>query len=724
MTGHGAWSSDLRDLGFRHTAELLGAWDVRPGFKILDGLWFRARGMMWIRVDQSYLKTQRAHWLREGGPREAKAVALLDRAQDILGRDPMGLRRVVIHELTVLLQDHADGISVRSAVDLGVDEDEAAELVAAVSVCLAPAGRLDREAAEGILDALAAGQLCRAERYAARLAGVVADPELRELSSAVTALRASTEEALARANGLHRDGEDRQAATLYLRTARHAVDEPRALTGLLRTAEAEAPPAAGPLPVRAEVSHNGVTVTWDPATDRGGTTLYRVLRHPPGKPHQHTDIGPPGPATRVTDATAALGSRVRYAVLPLRDGRIAGRPRICAPLLVAPDVRDLALTAGRPGVSAGWRAPAAAKATRALREHDGVSTEVPCRQHGFEDRSLPPGTYSYEVYCEYPGPEGRTVRSPGVTARVAVEEWPSPVESLTGEQHAGTGPVQLSWPPPPRGEVLLVPWSGPVPEPGVDLPDGFTAAPPGPPLSSAVLQPAPGTSVRVAAVTVLGRRAVMGPSLLVESQTPVRGITAERGPDDTVRLGLEWPDPAPLVLVVWRQSGVTQERRVTRSAYLRDGLSLPATAEALDVTVAPLPSGNAEFVISGEGHIRVPPRVRLSYRLAKPGWRAGARRMVEVRAELPGSLRDMTGDSIGCPDFLLVGRESIAPLSPRHGVEELRLTGDRLAAGEPVRTEIDLRDRTRPYILRGFLLGVGAPAAQLDHPPAETLVVR
>ncbi|MEV0223558.1 hypothetical protein [Streptomyces sp. NPDC050704] len=720
MTDHAAWSSTLRDLGLRHTAELLGTWGVRPGFKVLDGLWYRARGMMWLRVDHAYIEKQREHWRREGAPHEAKALALLDRAEDILGRDPMGLRRVVVHELVLLLQDHPDGISVGSAVELGVDKDEAPELVAAVSACLAPAGRLDREAAEGILDALTEGQLCRAEQFATRLADVVADQELRGLLSAVAELRAGTEEALARADALHRAGEHRKAAALCLHTARYAVDEPRALTGLLRTAEARAPAGAGPLPVRAEAGHDGVTVSWDAATGQGGTTLYRVLRHPPGNPHQHTDVGPPGTATRVTDPAAVPGSRVRYAVLPLRDGRIAGQPRICAPLLVAPEVHDLALTAGRPGVSATWRAPAAAVAIRAIRAYDGSSSEVPCRQDGFEDGPLKPGTYSYTIRCEYLGPDQRIVCSPGVTAGVGVEEWPTPVESLTGEQHTETGAVRLSWLPPPEGEVLLVPWSGPPPRAGTELPDDFTARPPEPPLASPLLDPAPGTSVRITAVTVLGRRAVAGPSVLVEAQTPVRGITAERGSDDTVRLGFDWPDPAPVVLVGWRQTGVTRERRVTRSAYLRDGLSLAVNGEALDVTVSPLSSGDAEFVISGEAHIWLPPRVRLSYRLVKPGWRAGARRVVEVRAELPDSLPAATN----CPDFLLVGRERIAPMQPRNGIEELRLAGDRLAAGEPVRTEIDLRGRTKPYLLRGFLLGGGAPTAQLDHPPPETLVVR
>lgn len=744
MTGHAAWAAAVRDLGFRHTAEWLGAWGVRPGFRVLDGLWYRPRGLRWLRVDRAYLSTQREHWRREGDERRATAEALLDRAAEILDRDPMGLRRVVLHELVLLLQDHPDGITAGAATELGLDEAEATELAAAVTVCLGPAGRLDGEAAEGLQEVLAAGRLRLAEHYAARLSGVVADHELRELRAAVTLLRDHTDDALTLADALLHAGEHRRSAEISLRTARHAVDEPQAVVGLLRAAEAETGAAGSPTargagatgsaapgaplpgpaavhPVRTRVGLDGVTVVWDPAPAQSGKAVrYRVIRFPAGNPEDHADVGPPTGETRVVDRAVEPGSTVRYGVLPVLAGRIAGRARASAPVLVAPDVEGLTLTATRAGVTAKWRASAAASAIHAVRQLGDASVKVTCRRDGFTDLGPTPGAYAYRVQCTYRGPAGLTVDSPGVRARMVVEEWPRPVTDLTGQLCSERGPVRLSWTPPQRGEVLLVPWTGLPPEPGTDLPDGFVAEPSAPPLDSELLTPRAGTSIRVVAVTVLGGRAVAGTGLLVEAQTPVVGITAERDADDLVRLGFDWPDPAPLVLVGWRQGAVDRELRITRSAYLRGGLTLRATGEALDVTVTPVAAGDAEFVLSGAGHVHVPPRVRLSYRLLKQGWRAGARRTVEVRAELPGPAVEPPG----CPDFLLVGRESVAPLDPRHGTEELRLPGDRLAAGVPVRTEIDLRDRARPYLLRGFLLGAGAPAAQLDHPPPETLVVR
>ncbi|MFE2213385.1 hypothetical protein ACFW93_15685 [Streptomyces canus] len=752
-TDHAAWAAAIRDLGFRHTAEWLGAWGVRPGFRVLDGLWYRPRGLTWLRVDRAYLSTQREHWRRAGDERRAAAEALLARAEEVLDRDPMGLRRVVVHELVLLLQDHPAGITARAATDLGLDEAEATELAAAVTACLGPAGRLDGEAAEGLQEALADGRLRLAEQYAARLSGVVADHELRDLRAAVTLLRDHTDDALTLADVLLRTGEHRRSADIFLRTARHAVDEPQAVVGLLRAAEAEtgaaaeptargpgrsaitatrsaAPPglSSSPRPgtaaahrVRTEVALDRVTVAWDPAPAQSGKAVrYRVVRFPAGKPQDHVDVGPPTDEARIVDRDVEPGSTVRYGVLPVLGGRVAGRARTSAPVLVAPDVEGLTLVATRAGVTARWRASTAATAIRVVRQLDDEKIDVTCRQDSFEDLGPVPGTYTYQIRCAYREPDGRAVVSPGVRARMVVEEWPQPVADLTGELCSETGPVRLSWTPPVRGEVLLVPWTGPPPEPGTDLPDGFATEQPAPPLGSKLLSPPAGTSMRVVAVTVLGGRAVAGAGLLVEAQTPVRGMTAEREVDDSVRLGFDWPDPAPLVLVGWRQGTVDQERRITRSAYLRAGLALPATAEAVEVTVTPVAAGDAEFVLSGAGHVHVPPRVRLSYRLLKQGWRAGSRRTVEVRAELP----DPAVEPAGCPDFLLVGRESVAPLDPRHGTEELRLPGDRLAAGEPVRTEIDLRDRARPYLLRGFLLGAGAPAAQLDHPPPETLVVR
>ncbi|MGW2820993.1 hypothetical protein ACWC24_08300 [Streptomyces sp. NPDC001443] len=730
MTDHGAWAAALRGLGFRHTAELLGAWGARPGFKVLDGLWYRQRGMTWLRVDRAYLRKQHGHWRSEDAERRTSAQALLDRAGEILDRDPMGLRRVVVHELVLLLQEHPEGIRARAATDLGVDEAEAAELADAVTACLTSAGRLDREAAEGLQEALGEGRLRRAEQYTARLSGVVADHELRALRAAVTVLRDRTDEDLALAEALLRAGEHRRSATIALRAARHAVDEPRALVALLRAAEAESAVEAGtaghsgsaaPMPVRTEVTLEGVTVAWDPASAQSGRPVrYRVVRYPVGRSEKYADLGPPVTATRIVDRNAVPGSTVRYGVLPVVAERPVGRARTSAQTPVAPDVADLELVTARSGVTGTWRASAASTAIRVVREHAGVTTELSSRQEGFEDLGPVPGRHAYRVRCEYRAPDGRTLASPGVEASAVVEEWPQPVTDLAGGLCSQAGPVRLSWTPPPRGEVLLVPWTGPPPAPGTDLPDGFAVAPPAPPLDSHLVSPAAGTSMRIVAVTVFGGRAVTGTGLLVEAQTPVRGMTAERAPDDLVRLGFDWPDPALAVVVGWRQGAVAEERLLTRSAYLRDGFTFPVSGEAVDIVVTPVAAGDAEFVLSGAGHLRVPPRIRLSYRLVKPGWRAGARRTVEVQAELARSVTDL----MECPDFLLVGRESVPPLDPRHGTEELRLPGDLLAAGQPVHTEIDLRDRARPYLLRGFLLGAGAPAAQLNHPPPETLVVR
>ncbi|WP_405731280.1 hypothetical protein OG607_33175 [Streptomyces sp. NBC_01537] len=734
MTGYAVWAAGLRDLGLRHTAELLAAPGGRAGFRVLDGLWYPTQGMRWARVDREYVRGQRERRRLEGGPGEPVAAALLDRADDVLAADPMGLRRIVLYELALLLQDHPLGTGAQAAEDLGVDPAEAAELAAAVSV---RQGRLDGEAAEGIQEAWESGRLGAAVRFADRLPRSVGDPPLRGLLEAVRALRRKVDRTLDEAGALERAGETQRAAGVYLRAARWAVDEPRAVTGLLRTAA-----AAQQWQARVASRPEGVTVTWDPAPDRDRPPHYRMVRHPEGRPDEYVDIGAPVTANHLLDGGAVPGTRVCYAVLPMRGERIAGRPRVSAPLLVAPEVEELALTAGRGGVTGSWRAPAGATAVRALRADrtkgaSGTEAEVVCHRDGFEDgygnAPLPPGEYAYRVFCEYPGPDGRPVRSPGIPTRATVEQWPDPVDALTAEQDERTGAVWLAWAAPEHGEVRLVPWAGAPPDPGADLSAPLVAGQLAPSLPSARLDPERGSALRAVAVTVLGRRAVAGPSVLVESQRAVTGITADRGPGDSVRLSFDWPEPAAVVTVGWRQGGRTSQRRVVRSAYLREGISLPVNGQECVVWVAPVPVEGADFVVSGEARVRLPSQVRVTYRVLKSGWRAGTRRTVEVRAVLPGPGPvpepgpgpgpDPAAEEV-CPDFLLVGRESIAPLSPRQGTEELCLAGDRLAAGEPVRTEIDLRDRVRPYLLRGFLRGADTTAAQLEHPPPETLVVR
>ncbi|MFC4036762.1 hypothetical protein ACFO3J_35785 [Streptomyces polygonati] len=740
------WAARLDDLGVRHTAQALlpaaAAGAPAAGFKVLDGLWFRGRGLAWQRVDRAYV----ARW-RQG--RAAAAEALADRLDAALAADAMCLRRVVLYELAVLLQDKPGPERARTAISLGLAAGEADILAAALGAAL-PLGGLDREAAEGVQSAWEHGRLRRATALAARLPAAPADPLLAELLAAIAGAAREADALLAEAARRADGGDDAAAARAYLRAARLAADDERALAGLLRTTPDTPAPE-----VRAEWEGDALRVRWTDWTGWTDDTApvdhtdlgFHVVRHLADHPEESVRLGSGHGRAGILDTGAVTGTRVRYSVLPIGDGRIAGLPRTSTPLLVAPEVTDLEVTSGRSGVTGTWRAPDTAAAVRVVRlgprgpadtEADtetetDADTELPCRRDGFEDPATAPGPRAYLIGCDYRAPDGTIVSSPGRWAGAVMEEWPQPVTTLTVLAAGPLGDaVRLDWPAPARGEVRIVPWDDDPPAPGTDLTGELPHLP-----SPLITDPAesitvaPGAALRIVAVGVLGRHAVAGPSLLVEALPEIGGLRAERLPDDEIRVVLDWPPSAATLMVGREQDGRSDERPLTRSAYLRAGLRLPATGSACAVTVRAVSTPGADLVLGGAARIELPPQVRVDYRLLKPGWRGGARRTVVVRAVLPGSTGPAAPDAAGeppaapgCPDFLLVGRPAVPPLHPGQGTAELRLPGARLTSGEPVHIELDLRDRARPYLLRGFLLGAHSADARLDHPTPDTLVVR
>ncbi|NDZ84048.1 hypothetical protein G3I23_00445, partial [Streptomyces sp. SID10115] len=69
--------------------------------------------------------------------------------------------------------------------------------------------------------------------------------------------------------------------------------------------------------------------------------------------------------------------------------------------------------------------------------------------------------------------------------------------------------------------------------------------------SHAELTPEPEQRMRVTAVSVLGGRAVSGPSLVIEHPAAIRGLRVRRVGTDRAELRFDWPEPAVLVCVAW-----------------------------------------------------------------------------------------------------------------------------------------------------------------------------
>ncbi|MEU6992699.1 fibronectin type III domain-containing protein [Streptomyces sp. NPDC046465] len=624
----------IRQLNFRHAADVLRAPAPAPahdsvfgtlprattddGFRILDGLWFPGRGGIWHRVDLPYVQRARGQWLSSSDPRADTAAALVDTLETLVRDDAMGLRRLVLWEVCCLLRDGGERPGEAEAVALGVHRGEAGPLAAAVASGFPPAGPA-RHAAETLNDVWPGVRLREAERVVTRLPRAADHPDgpddhrLAALVDAVRARAAEVRRLAADGAAAEAAGAVRDAARAWLGALRLARDDADFQTGLLRVAAllAEDPTAPADSQVTAVTDERAVRLSWcaPPHAEPGaGGVSYRVLRFPDGAPHlaAETAAGESGPGA--LDADAPVGRPLRYAVVPLRRGRIAGVPRVTAPVLITPVVTELRATVVPGGVRLRWRADAAAAEVRVTRSGTGAETggwgesslvRVPCEHDRVLDVPLAPGTYTYEVRCGYRDPDGDLVWSRGVTVTARAEQWPSPVEELTVRRHADDGRVTIAWRPPELGDGLLLPWTaGPV-APGTDVSDVVGLVDRIPATASgteswAELTPGTEQRVRVTAVSVLGERAVSGPSVVIEHPAPISELMVRRVADDRAELHFDWPEPAVLVHAAWSDGQRGGERRVPRSAH-RAGrpVTLPVSAAECAITVSPLPRPDA-----------------------------------------------------------------------------------------------------------------------------------
>lgn len=629
MHGYTKLREDLDALNFRHVADALRAPAAagntafgslpRPGnddgFRVLDGLWFRGRGTRWARVDEEYVRQAREAWPASGDPRADGAADVVDTLEAFVRHDPMGLRRLLLWQLGCLLRDGSAGPTEEAAAGLGVHQDEAGYLAAAVALGFPDAGPA-REAAERLGDVWPDRRLRRAEKAAAQVPDTGRDHVLAQLLDEVRAQRAEVHQLIDKAARLEAGGSLRAAAKARFEAVRRAVDDPAVQAGLLGAAARAADAiGAGPGPrLDAVVDERTVHLTWPPALPGATPVTFRVVRFPDGDPWDVTELavlgGEGGGALlRHTDPDAPVGRPVRYAVVPLRAETIAGVPPATAAVVIAPDVTGVSVAPVPDGLRLRWRADPACTRVEVERRAEGAGTPWPelveCERDGLRDERLAAGDYTYEIRCGYPGPGGETVWSQGVRVPARAEEWPDQVEDLVAQLVGDGDRVALTWRPPEQGLSSVVSWpSGPV-RPGMDVSrrtDLTTAPSPSVP-SPSVPEPSVEVAVpersrvRMTAVSTLGDRALTGPAVVVERPGTVRDLTAHRISGDRAAVRFEWPEPAVLALVAWEGGGRREERRVARSRFLADGrVEFPVTADAYRVTVCAVPRPDAVAV--------------------------------------------------------------------------------------------------------------------------------
>ncbi|MEU5400019.1 hypothetical protein ABZ348_12100 [Streptomyces sp. NPDC005963] len=693
-------------------------------FRVLDGLHRSERGRHWRAVNRRTLTETKDIWLALPGIDRSAVTALFTRYDQALAADPMALRRIVLYELTALIQQHPRGCAPEAAREFGVDPDECEALAFAVRrrPRLTPEGRA---AAEGIVDAWQGGRLRRAGAHATRIGDTGGDQRLDALVRKITQRRAAVLASLAEADRLERAGQRAEAGALRVRAARTAVDENAPLAALLRT------PHDGPR-ITTRIRPDAIDLEW--SGDTAGP--YRLVR---ASSRRWTVLAPALDATAFTDTSAPLGERVHYAVLPLegpQDPRIRELPLHSAPVVFAPDIGEPRTTDARARITAAWEPPPGADGVSVTRDPGGH--EVTAALDGFTDTDLAPGDYRYTIRCRYRTATGDEGLSTGTTLSATVHPWPEPITSLDIRPAGDTGAVHAVWSGGWGSELLLLNLPSHAPAEGSDLlldelPAYRTVASVRSARGSTELRPPRGTRTRLTAVSVVDGRARIGPSIQLELPAPVERLTVRREAPDQAHLAFDWPGDAARVQVSWEQYGDHHQQTITKSAYLtRGGLRLEVGTAAVRFRAEAVVLADADVVIpAGAGAtVELPPYRAISYDLVKPAWRAGSRRRVVLRAEYPNRTDPTEGD---LPEFVLVARSGGTkklppprPRNPEDGVTVLRLSGAEIGDGDPVQREIDLATtgESAPYTLRAFLLGPHADCTRLKEPPHERLVVR
>ncbi len=334
------------------------------------------------------------------------------------------------------------------------------------------------------------------------------------------------------------------------------------------------------------------------------------------------------------------------------------------------------------------------------------------RADGFTSTGLPVGRHTLRVVCHYRTPDGRLVPSPGVRAAHTVHPWPDPVRTLTATPDGDT--VRFDWTGGAGAEVRLVVWPGRPPLPGAEL--RTSELPP------AVTSPAAGHS-RVAAVAVLGERALAGPAVDVEVLQPVTGLTARRLPDGAVSVLLDWPGATNQLMVRWEGPDGAGERTVTAHAYRRGGLRLRLGPGEVRLRATAVPQAPDGVVVTAAGAETVlPPDTFIGYQLVRDRRRFLGKGRTLLRVTL-SSLGGAGGPEV--PEFVCVARSgTLRPRSAADGTTVLRIPGTDLTRHGTVEQELPAAPLPTPYTLRGFLLGEHAAAVRLEEPSPATLVVR
>jgi hypothetical protein len=731
----------LRQLGAWLSAAVVFGDAIEQGFRVLGG--FRLAGGRTLDDDALTAARSRLEVLPYADPVKTPSENVLA-ILTATARKPGDLDALLLSEVVERLRPLARsgflqrGIAAQ-ATGFGLDADDAGLIAAALlsADSLVPL----RQQME---DELTGSRLRSAQRLAS---GLPADDPLRErvvaLAAEVTALSRRAGDELAA-------GRPESAAKLLAEAASLARDDAELPARL-----AAVPPPA-PLAPTARVDGNRVLISWKSSPAAAGRLQYRVMRgldRAPASPSEGTAVITRTEQGDVTDADAVPGTELTYSVFAARGGDAWSGPASTPPVVLTPDVAEVAASVTEDSVAASWRPYPGAGEVLVVRQEQAAprdrddGTDVPASLTGFRETGLCTGAeYFYRIVTCYRPPDGRPRYSPGVVLRVVPEPELRPVADLIISEPDEDRPVvRAAWTPPPYGQVRLVRSDQPLPwAAGTRLRPEEAAGLleiPGVPRQDRdgheVLEPRlPSGRHHLMALTVGRSASVAGAAAEIWLVEPVRALSATRM-HDQARLGWVWPDGATDAVIRWPGG----ERHCSRRVYADEGGAVITVGPgAVSVEVRGVYPRRDGRITSPGARVDVPERgVAVSYRLRPAGGLAGQfgrlgrrgpqRVSIELAAELVPELArgSGAGQAVRAPALVVVrstGR--YAPDDPSEGEVVARIEPQPLTPGQAVTVPVEVA--WGPAWLACFV-DPAAPAADarrilLFPPPAGEMRLR
>ncbi len=552
-------------------------------------------------------------------------------------------------------------------------------------------------------------QLRELDRVARDLPGPGGDLAATRLAEVERRL-ADVDRALARARTA--TGNDRETALCEAIAIAEDCDE--------AAAALETIPPQPPGALAVELAAGGPLVSWQPSET--AAARYLVTRHAGGEQAAVATTD----GTRCEDRDAPTGAKVHYQVATVR-GRARSEPRRSEPLLVAHEVRDLAVQEGDGEVRLAWQPLPATARVLVHRSADGVagSVELAGGRAGLVDGDVENGRrYAYRVSVEYDGRH----ETPGVTAYAQPAPPPEGIETL--ELKAEAAGVRIGFAPPPHGAVTVLRCDrDPETEPGErldpaaldDLGRRLRTEP------SGAVDTTPEGVCWYLPVTLAGGLAIAGQAIRHLALPAIESVSLTEAAGQ-FRLTWEWPEGVRLAKVVWRRDRQphASDEDGSESAWVRlgeyrdhGGFTIEAGPAGSGSLFAAVVAGlrtdgglmaSSAIAKGARAAIRSAAKTDLTYAIRRVGMR---KRRLEVEVEAPTGLAP--------PRMVLIARSGdLLPRSAAEGEVLAHLGGD-----APLSSSVDLGGRERPFAVRLFLeASSSSERFQVSDPGADQLVVR